>query len=84
MPKVKKFSKQFNSVLYTATKTNDLTKGQQMTLDMLKSFVSTGEISECQASYTIGILVASGGKGLKDYVEKCKNKINGNKEVEND
>lgn len=71
----KKMTKDFKQLMLTARKINKFTKGQEVVFDLLLSMVSVGDITECQASYTLGILVAKGEDGIKGFVEEQRQKI---------
>lgn len=77
----KKMSKDFKQLMFTARKINNFTKGQEVIFNLLLSMVAVGDITECQASYTLGILVAKGEDGIRRFVEEQRTKIK-NEEVE--
>lgn len=71
----KDFSSDFLRTVRAIKETNKFNQAQLVIFDLLMSMVKAKDISECQACYTLGIMVAKGEAGIKDYVESQRQKI---------
>ena len=76
MPKnIKGLNKEFVTTFYAIKKVSKLNEQQEVMYNLLLSMVKKGDINGYQACYTMGVIVAKGEEGIKEFVAKQKQEI---------